>query len=34
MAETFVQLRLSQSKVAFPPPSEIVDDRFFSLMDA
>src|SRR6188472_2435063 len=33
MAETLVQLRLSQSKVAFPPPSEIVDDRFFSLMD-
>jgi allantoin racemase len=34
MAETFVQLGLSQSKVAFPPPSEIVDDRFFSLVDA
>jgi hypothetical protein len=34
MAETFVQLGLSQSKVAFPPPSKIVDDRFFSLMDA
>jgi allantoin racemase len=34
MAETFVQLGLSHSKVAFPPPSEIVDDRFFSLVDA
>ena len=34
MAETLVQLRLSQSKVAFPPPSAIVDDRFFSLVDA
>ena len=34
MAETLVQLGLSHSKVAFPPPSEIVDDRFFSLVDA
>ena len=34
MAETFVQLGLSHSKVAFPPPSEIVDDRFFSLAGA
>jgi len=34
MAETLVQLGLSHSKVAFPPPSEIVDDRFFSLVSA
>lgn len=34
LAETFVQLGLSHSKVAFPPPSAIVDDRFFSLKDA
>jgi allantoin racemase len=34
LAETFVQLGLSHSKVAFPPPSEIVDDRFFALPDA
>jgi len=34
MAETFVQLGLSHSKLAFPPPSAIVDDRFFSLADA
>ena len=34
MAETLVQLGLSHSKVAFPPPSAIVDDRFFSLVDA
>ena len=34
MAETFVQLGLTHSKVAFPPPSEIVDDRFFALPSA
>src|SRR3989440_7508808 len=34
MAETFVQLGLSHSKVAFPPPSAIVDDRYFSLVSA
>ena len=34
MAETFVQLGLTHSKVAFPPPSAIVDDRYFSLSDA
>ena len=34
MAETLVQLGLSHSKIAFPPPSEIVDDRFFSLVGA
>ena len=34
LAETFVHLGLSHSKVAFPPPTEIVDDRFFSLKDA
>jgi allantoin racemase len=33
LAETFVQLGLTHSKVAFPPPSELVDDRYFSLMD-
>ena len=32
MAETFVQLGLSHSKVAFPSPAEIIDDRFFSLV--
>ena len=34
LAETFVQLGLTHSKVAFPPPSEIVDDRFFALPSA
>jgi allantoin racemase len=34
MAQTLVQLGLSHSKVAFPPPSAIVDDRYFSLVDA
>ena len=34
MAEVFVQLGLSHSKVAFPPPSSIIDDRFFSLAGA
>ncbi len=31
MAETLVQLGLTHSKVAFPSPSSIIDDRFFSL---
>jgi len=30
MAETLVQLGLTHSKVAFPSPSSIIDDRFFS----
>ena len=34
MAETLVQLGLSHSKVAFPSPSSIIDDRFFSLASA
>src|ERR671925_1047135 len=34
MAETLVQLGLTHSKVAFPPPSAIIDDRFFSLASA
>ena len=31
LTETLVQLGLSHSKVAFPSPSTIIDDRFFSL---
>jgi allantoin racemase len=34
MAETFVQLGLRHSKVAFPSPSANIDDRFFSLAGA
>jgi allantoin racemase len=34
LTEAFVQLGLTQSKVAFPPPSTIIDDRFFSLASA
>ena len=34
MAETFVQLGLSHSKVAFPWPAAIIDDRLFSLASA
>lgn len=34
LAESLVQLGLSHSKVAFPSPSSIIDDRFFSLAGA
>jgi allantoin racemase len=34
MAEMLVQLGLSHSKVAFPSPATIIDDRFFSLASA
>jgi len=34
VAEMLVQLGLSHSKVAFPSPSSIIDDRFFSLASA
>ena len=34
MAELLVQLGLSHSKVAFPSPATIIDDRFFSLAGA
>ena len=34
VAEMLVQLGLSHSKVAFPSPSTIIDDRFFSLAGA
>jgi len=34
MAEVLVQLGLSHSKVAFPSPTTIIDDRFFSLAGA
>lgn len=34
MAETIVQLGLTHSKVAFPSPGTIIDDRFFSLASA
>jgi hypothetical protein len=34
MAEVLVQLGLSHSKVAFPSPMTIIDDRFFSLVGA
>ena len=34
MAEMFVRLGLSHSKVAFPAPSSNIDDRYFSLAGA
>ena len=34
VAEMLVQLRLSHSKIAFPSPTNIIDDRFFSLAAA
>lgn len=34
LTESLVQLGLSHSKVAFPTPSTIIDDRFFSLAGA
>jgi allantoin racemase len=34
LTEAFVQLGLMHSKVAFPSPSTIIDDRFFSLASA
>jgi Asp/Glu/hydantoin racemase len=34
VAEMLVQLGLSHSKVAFPSPANIIDDRFFSLASA
>ena len=34
IAETLVQLGLSHSKVAFPSPPEIQDEKFFSLVGA
>jgi len=34
VAEMLVQLGLSHSKVAFPSPATIIDDRFFSLASA
>ena len=34
LTESFVQLGLTHSKVAFPSPSTIIDDRFFSLAGA
>jgi allantoin racemase len=34
LTETLVELGLSHSKVAFPSPSTIIDDRFFSLAGA
>jgi Asp/Glu/hydantoin racemase len=34
LTETLVDLGLSHSKVAFPSPSTIIDDRFFSLAGA
>jgi allantoin racemase len=34
LTETLVALGLSHSKVAFPSPSTIIDDRFFSLAGA
>lgn len=34
LTETLVQLGLTHSKVAFPSPSTIIDDRFFSLASA
>ena len=34
LTEAFVQLGLTHSKVAFPSPSTIIDDRFFSLAAA
>ena len=34
MAETMVQLGLAHSKVAFPSPAVIQDEKFFSLISA
>src|SRR3989440_7565095 len=34
LTESIVQLGLTHSKVAFPSPSTIIDDRFFSLASA
>jgi allantoin racemase len=34
LTEAIVQLGLSHSKVAFPSPASIIDDRFFSLASA
>jgi Asp/Glu/hydantoin racemase len=34
LAETIVQLGLTHSKVDFPSPATIIDDRFFSLANA
>jgi allantoin racemase len=34
ITETLVQLGLTHSKVDFPAPSSIIDDRFFSLASA
>jgi len=34
LAESLVQLGLTHSKVDFPSPSTIIDDRFFSLAGA
>jgi allantoin racemase len=34
LTESLVHLGLSHSKIAFPPPSTIIDDRFFSLASA
>lgn len=34
MTESLVQLGLTHSKVAYPSPSSIIDDRFFSLAGA
>ena len=34
MAETMVELGLSHSKVAFPSPDTIQDEKFFSLVGA
>ena len=34
LAETMVQLGLTHSKVAFPSPTTLQDDKFFSLVDA
>jgi allantoin racemase len=34
LTESLVELGLSHSKVAFPSPSSIIDDRFFSLAGA
>ena len=34
LTETFLQLGLTHSKVAFPSPSSIIDDRLFSLASA
>ena len=34
LTESLVQLGLTHSKVAFPSPSTIIDDRFLSLAGA